>query len=286
MVTAIPAFNPMLTTSGAGLFRLSSDGFIQGVAMDDPASRNYLSGGVLASAETLPMWGGVGIFEDVTSGTGSGQDVLGGSIGRALTLANMTGFSVFNQAHAWIQSPQSEVPMGLSGMTVNFYRFGSNARIPVAVDPALISLSGGLITQQVSWDFNLQRLIPYSPVQGAVSISAMSWANTNGGTVTVTTSAANTFVTGDDVTIAGAVPAAYNGDWPITVTDTTHFTFPLPAATTPGTVTTLGGIPASGGALNCRILDVNIGNSKTVNYNQSANTATWNNNGSTALILI
>jgi type IV pilus assembly protein PilY1 len=44
-------------------------------------------------------------------------------------------------------------------------------------------------------------------------------------TATVTTVLAHGFATGALVTIAGATPTGYNGDWLITVTDTTHFTY-------------------------------------------------------------
>ena len=37
-----------------------------------------------------------------------------------------------------INSPQSQVPQADVGMLVNFYRFGSRARIPMAMDPALL----------------------------------------------------------------------------------------------------------------------------------------------------
>src|SRR5487761_2489213 len=126
------SFNPGLTTNALGSFSIQSDGMVQGVATDDPAIRNELSGGVLASTETLPMWGGVGIYENIPVSGNNGT--LGGNIGRATSVSStkaLTGFSVFNQAHNWITTPQSPVPMGASASTVNFYRLGSGARIAV-----------------------------------------------------------------------------------------------------------------------------------------------------------
>lgn len=157
--------NPLLTTNGAGLFNVSTDGVVQGTAMDSPAIRNSLAGGLLASTETLPMWGGVGIEEDI-----NGAAVLGPNIKRAAAFANLTGFSVFDQAHNWISTPQSPVPTAQPGMSVHFYRFGSGARIVVQMDPALASLDGGIITQQVSWDYTNQRLIAFATNAIAVKV--------------------------------------------------------------------------------------------------------------------
>src|SRR5579859_1843144 len=117
-MSAQVTINQLLTTNAAGSFNVSAVGTVQGTFYDDPAVRYALAGGVLASAETIPMWGGVGIFEDVPG-------AAGGPVGRATALTGskaLTGFSVFNQAHAMIQSPQSPVPLAPSGGHVNFFR--------------------------------------------------------------------------------------------------------------------------------------------------------------------
>jgi hypothetical protein len=279
------SFNPMLTNSAAGLFLATTDGLVQGAVMDDPAARYQLAGGILALTETLPMWGGVGIQEDIPFN--NNLTGLGPSLQRATTLANLTGFSTFNQAHAWISSPQSECPSAGVSMTVPFYRFGSNARLAVACAPSLVSLEGGLVTQQVSWDFNAQQLIPYAPVEAANVITAMSWANTNGGTVTATTTTAHGYVAGNVVTISGVVPTAYNGDVTL-IAGTTGSTlvYLLPLASTPGAVTTQGQVLAGGGALPVRVLMVQVGNSKVVSYDAVNNLVHWTPNGTAALILL
>jgi hypothetical protein len=278
-------FNPMQTTNAAGQFRLLSDGYVQGVAMADPAARFRLAGGYLAATETLPMWGGVGIFEDTSGGLQvNGTDSLGQAVGRAASLATMTGFSVFNQNHAWIQVTGSPVPLAGVNQTVSFYRFGSGARLAVAMDPALVTLQGGLITQQVSWDYTNQMLIPYAPVEAVETITSITWA---ANVATVTTSAAHGYAVGDDVTIVGAIPTVYNGEQKITtVPSGTTFTYALPLATTPGNATTPGTIAGGGGLLPVKIINVNIGGSKTVLYNAATNVTAWNPNGSAALILI
>lgn len=150
--------NPGVTTNAAGSFNVQSLGFIQGVALDDPSVRNELAGGYLDAGETLPMWGGVAIEEL----TGDVTESRGNDIKRAVSYATLTGFSVFNQNHAAINSPQSPVPLSATTMLVNFYRLGSGARIPLKIDPALVSAEGQIITQQVSWDFNNSMIVAYS----------------------------------------------------------------------------------------------------------------------------
>lgn len=286
-MTANLGFSPYTTTNALGGFAIKSTGFVQGVAMDDPASRNYLSGGVLASTETIVMWGGVGIFEKIPLAPGAGNDAasLGPSVGRATSLANLTGFSVFNQAIHWLTTPQSQAPSVGSGGTVPFYRFGSNARIALQMDPSLIDLDGGLTTQQVSWDFVNQRLIPYFAGETGETFTAMSWT---AGVVSATTAAAHGLVAGDDITVTGVVPAAYNGSFTVlSAPTTTTLTYGLPnGGNNPGAVTTQGSIVAGGGALNVRILETQVGNSKTVVYDPINNVVNFNPSGACALVLI
>lgn len=276
--------NPMKTTNAAGSFNISSTGFIQGNAMADPATRFALRGGVLAADETLPMWGGVGIYEYVP-GSPSAANALGGNVGRALLLTGpkaLTGFSVFDQNHSMVNSPQSPVPLSAVGMGVNLYALGSNARIAVACDPVLIDLDGGLITQQVSWDFSLQRLIPYAASYPANVITAATWS---AGIVTLTTTTAHTVAVGDDFTIAGMTPDGYNGTFTATA-GTAGSTLKYALAADPGSETVLGTLVAGGGALPCKILNVQAGNSMTVVFDPATGFATWNRSGSAALIQI
>lgn len=169
------SINPMLTTTGAGLFDVVSDGLVAGVAFDDPAIRYALAGGVLATSETLPMWGGLPIFENIPASTSNG--VLGSTVGRAADYAHITGWSVYNQAHNMITTPQSTAPTVGGGGSVNFYRAGSGARIAVPIDPALVSLDGGLITQQVSWDFTANQIIAFSSTALPVKILYIAATN-------------------------------------------------------------------------------------------------------------
>lgn len=274
-------FNPIQTTNVQGSFGISSDGYIAGCARDDYSVRNFLAAGVLAAAETLPMWGGNPIVESIPVGNNTAQ---GGNIRRAIPNDTITGFSVYDQGYNALQSPQSHAPVYLPGQSVNFYRTGSGARIAVPIDPTLASaIDNGTtpITQQVSWDYTLNQLTLYNAYEPARTISSITWS---GGVATVTTAVAHGYTSGISVVIGGAVPAGYNGEYVITVTGATTFTYPL--AANPGSETTPGTVAALGGAVPCRILNVNVGNSKTVVWNATTLQATWNVSGSCALILI
>ena len=62
----------------------------------------------------------------------------------------------------------------------------------------------------------------------------------SGDTATVTTTGTHSFATGQEVTIAGATPSAYNGTWTIVATSTTSFTFTItgsPSTPASGTIT-------------------------------------------------
>src|ERR1700744_1440465 len=99
MVATI-SFNPGITTNAAGSFNISSTGLIQGTAYDSPNARFNLAGGLLATTEVLPMWGGVGLTELIPGASGSPSATLGSSLKRALALTGasaLTGFSVFAQ---------------------------------------------------------------------------------------------------------------------------------------------------------------------------------------------
>lgn len=71
----------------------------------------------------------------------------------------------------------------------------------------------------------------------AKSISTMTWSS---GTVTVTTSSAHGYPTGDvlKLVIAGVTPSGYNGTFLCTITGATTFTYAL--TSNPGTVTAEG----------------------------------------------
>ena len=283
MATPSITFNPIALTNASGSFTTSSGGLIQGTAYGDPAARYALSGGTVGPNETLPMWGGVGIFEDLPAIGLSGYSNAR-YIGRAATLAALTGFSVFDQSHAMVNSPQSPVPLAASAMNMSFYRLGSGARIAVQADPALASLGGGLINQQVSWDFGGQFLAPYTAAYPANVITAATYAS---GQVTLTTTSAHGLSVGSDFDLSGFVVSGVNLNGTFTaLAGTTGSTIVFALSATFGTVTTYGTLVAGGGALNVKVLSVEVGNSMTVVYNPITGFATWNRSGTTAVILI
>jgi hypothetical protein len=162
-------FNPILQTNAPSTFGVSWDGLTQGVAMPDPAVRFQLAGGTLDTAETVPVWGGVGISENVPANPVANIAGSGGRIAIATnltggaTLKTMSGFSVFDQAYGMINSPQSPVPLASGGMQVMFYRFGSLARLALKMDPTLAAaLYDKPITQPVSWDFATQQIVAFA----------------------------------------------------------------------------------------------------------------------------
>jgi hypothetical protein len=287
------ALNPFVTTNAQGTFSIQSGGFVQGVALDDPAVRFALAGGPLASTETLPMWGGVAISEAIPASTADAS--VGPNIARATALANIAGFSVLNQASAWVTSPQSECPSAGAFTTIPFYRFGSGARIALAIDPSLVSLDGGLTTQQVGWDFNNQRIAPYvaSGATEAVTSITASYAAGLWTFAVVMAAASIVGAVGDSINISGVTgtgASLINGNQVVSAfTSSTVFSFQLAGASgtfTAGAQTGTIVLNVSVGALPIKILRLNIGNSKIVTYDAVNNYVHWTNNGNTAIALI
>lgn len=279
------SFNPFVTSNAAGGFGTQWNGYIQGTALDAPNARFNLAGGVLDSAQTLPMWGGVGISEFVSATPLTPAGSLGGGIKRALLLTGttqLTGFSVFDQNHSAINTPQSPVPLVAVGGTLNFYRLGSGARIAVAADPALTTLTSDVVATQVSWDFAQQKLIPYNAAYAANVITAATWS---AGSVSLTTTSAHGLSVGSVFTITGFTPAAYNGTF-TALAGTTGSTIVYALTPDPGADTVQGTLVAGGGALPCQVLDIQVGNSMTVSYDTTTGFATWDRAGTTAIILI
>lgn len=288
--------NPSKTTNASGSFNVTSVGLIQGTAYPDPSARWALNGGVLLSTETLPLWGGCGIFEDIPGTTGGPIVPLGGLVGRATALTGskaLTGFTVFDQGYGMINSPESPVPLTASSMQSMYYRLNSGARIAVAVDPALISLRGGLITQQVSWDFTSQLLVPYSAGYSNTTITGAVWASTAGGqtTFTVGTDLSAILAAGDDIDVTGVVSTGgtgvgYNGKFIVVSVTSTTIVVTQASASSPGTYSSGGTVVGAGGALACKVLDIQATNCMTVVYDPTTGFATWNRNGACAVIQI
>jgi hypothetical protein len=288
-------FYPYQTTNAAQSFSVQSAGYVQGVYQDAPAIRYSLMTGTLSASATGPIWGGMAISESLAPSSGYDR-TQGGTIVAATAVANITGFSVFNNAYAWPGSPQSPVPMaGAAGMTVPFFRMGCGIEIPVAMDPSLVSLDGGLITQQVSWDFNNQVLQPYDASTATYSVTSATSSYANGVyTIAIVMAAASPVAAvGDAINISGVTStgaALVNGNQVVSAfTDNQHFSIQITAASGAIATGALAGtivLNYGTGALPVKIVDINAGNSMTVVYNPTTGAATWNRSGFAALIQI
>lgn len=289
MATPNITINPALTSNAPGSFGVSSVGLIQGMAYPDPATRYALVQGVVAAGETIPMWGGVAVFEDVAPGGGglNRAGVLGGDIGRATTVTGgskpILGFSVFDQAYGMINSPQSPVQLAAAGQSANYYRLGSGARIAVAADPNLTALRGGLVNPNVSWDFVNEQLIAYS----APTFSSGTYNGTTGA-VSLVTAAPHGLLPGDQIIVSGATGtgtfASINGQYTL-IAGTTGSTLVYTVATGQ-TMTITGATLGTGAVLAVKVLEIQSANSMTVSYDATSGFATWNRSGSAAVILI
>lgn len=286
---------PMATTAGAGLFNgPSSKGYIVGQAEPDPATRYALKGGVVASDETLPMFGGIGVYADVPS---LSLSVPLPVIGRATsvtanTAKSLVGFSVTDQSYNLVISPQNPVPAAGINQTIGFYTLGSRARVAVAADPSLIDLAGGMLNQQVSWDFTNQMLIPYTVAHAGATITGAVWASTGGGrtTYTVGTDLTGSVAAGDAIAVTGVVntggasTGAFNGTWDVVSITTTTIVVAAPASASIGTYSSGGAVVAGGGALPVTVLDMLPTGNMVPMYNSLTGALSWNYSGAAALI--
>lgn len=303
-------FNWQATTVAAGSFYTQSGGFVQGMAMDDPANMFNLAGGIVSPNETIAMYGGLAINDLTLPYTGSlplPLGPLGSYVARATnvtanTTLSVTGFTVFNQAYHGTITPQGNVPLFASSNSINYYRLGSNMRVPVACSSALTANEGLSTNQQVSWDFANQQLIPFVAAWAAVAAGGIASATYTSSTgilsLTFSTAPFGAGVASTNngvyITVGGLTGtgngAQLNGTWPITSTGTSGTVINVQVPTGLGaiTVTTTGGtLAAGGGALNVRLLEVLIGGCFTVPPILSANSfVNWNTNGNAALILL
>lgn len=154
------SINPAQTIAPPSAFLASTQGYTQGLALPDPAARQELVSGFVASTVTQPVWGGMGIKELVQS---PGSEGAGNAIALATSIADITGFTVFNRAYSMLTTPGNNVQIASAGMSVAYFRFGSNIRIPVLCTAALITaVENGGINTQVQWDTTNQQLIPFA----------------------------------------------------------------------------------------------------------------------------
>lgn len=126
--------------SMGGLFNVSSRGFTQGDAQDDPAVRLQLCSGFIPDDVDSPLYAGMGVLECLAPA----DSVTGSNITLA-TATRCNAFTVINQAFHGITTPNNPVPQFLPGGSVHYYRIGSQARIPLPIsqDVAAMAQDGG-----------------------------------------------------------------------------------------------------------------------------------------------
>jgi len=89
------------------------------------------------------MWGGRPIGEQINVTAAGASDGLGPAVASATSTATATGWCVFTQAGSMVLIPGGAYPPVASvGNYVSFFRYGSNARVAVACDPALVTTCG------------------------------------------------------------------------------------------------------------------------------------------------
>ena len=145
------SFNPQVTTNISNGFVLSTEGYVQGVFLDDPSMRTQLEGGIVGSGVSQPLWGGLAVSLAVQ---GVGVNAQGSSVVPATSAATIHAWTLFNQAMAGIITPSSNVPLYAAGASVNFARAGSLLRVCVAVASTSIlnALAGDSASVALYWD--------------------------------------------------------------------------------------------------------------------------------------
>lgn len=277
-------FPAATTNANAGTFAdPSSGGLVQGQDYSDPSVDFRLRGGLLNSAETLPMWGGVALYQWVP-GVTAGQPIraLGPTVGRATTVTGSTkpiaGFSVFRGNYAWVNEPGSTAPQAAAGQSVNYYPLGSLARIVLACDPALVDLVGAVTNAALAWDFTNQLLIPFL----SSTISSGTYNSTTG-VVVLTFAAAQALSPGDTVTLSSLTGtgayASLDGAWQVTAVSGVTVTLQATAALGAAAIT--GGTMATGTSLATlqtpfNVLEVQNTNAVTVGYNATSGLTNYN----------
>lgn len=143
--------SPYATTGISDGFVVSTDGYVQGLFLPDPANRYNLEGGYVASTQTQPLWGGLAVTLAVPA---VGENAQGPALVAAASLAGINGWTLFDQSSAGPISATSNVPLYSAGMSLNFARPGSDLRICVAVESVSIldSLIGAAPNVDLYWD--------------------------------------------------------------------------------------------------------------------------------------
>lgn len=139
------------TTVANNTFLLNTDGFIVGTLYGKFPDRYAIEGGVVASTQATPLYGGLPLTLAVTAPTIQGSSGLGERATLATAQTNIDGWSVFDQGAAGIISGFSNVPLYYANTSINFIRSGF---LVLPVNPAAVNtIAGGASNQAIFWNF-------------------------------------------------------------------------------------------------------------------------------------
>ena len=172
------------TTTASSAFLLNSDGYLAGTLYGNYPDRFRLEGGVVASAQSTPLYGGLPLTNTVVAPSSTGQSSgLGETVAAAVTTgANITSWCVYDQASAGVITATSNAPLFYANSSINFVRVGSGAFVVLPVNPAAVAtIAGGTSIQTLYWNFT-NNYIDTSGT-GALSLQVIA-LNTNSKTLT------------------------------------------------------------------------------------------------------
>ena len=139
------------TTVANNTFLLNTDGFIVGTLYGKFPDRYAIEGGVVASTQATPLYGGLPLTLAVTAPTIQGSSGLGEKATLATAQTNIDAWSVFDQASAGVISGFSNVPLYYANTSINFIRSGF---LVLPVNPAAVNtIAGGASNQAIFWNF-------------------------------------------------------------------------------------------------------------------------------------
>ena len=146
--------NVYSTTVSANSFLLNSDGYTGGTLVGKYPDRYQVEGGVVASTQTTPVYGGLPLSLAVVAPTARGSSGLGQLATLAASAANIDGWCVFTQASAGVITPYSSAPLYYANNSVNFVRIGSGAWVVLPLNPAAVNTIAGQGSNfPIYWNF-------------------------------------------------------------------------------------------------------------------------------------
>jgi len=179
-------FNPFKNFGNSPGFNVSSQGYVQGDAQDDPALQLLLESGFIADSAASQIFGGMPIT--VSAAVRGNQNTYGGSVVKPLVVNHIGGWCVMNRNYNGIITAGNPVPSWGAGESVHFYRPGSGARIPLPLASDVIAyVNAGTYPQVWYWDSvnHLVTSVEPSDSSAAVPITLVD-VNTSGTTITAT----------------------------------------------------------------------------------------------------